>query len=278
MNRMKIKSYLTLAIAALLTLALTGCRAKRAAEAPAALSKKQRSEMLYPLAQYPADVTFVSAKTTISLDYQGHVVTMKGRLRMRQGEAVQMSITALGLMEIAVVEFTPKGAYLIDRVNKRYALIDYSSGAMNVAGVNFGAVQALFWNRLFIPGEKEAWRHAADFTIENAGEQRLVEPGRHRMLKCRFYTDMDCKQLQQTDMKLQQYIATWRYDDFEELGTYAYPTRHDVSVGGDSHAIGASIVLSGISTLDTGWQSGIDLTRYKQVDLEQLMSILNMIG
>lgn len=274
---MRRNTYINLAVVTLLILALTGCRTSRRAESSATFSKKQRNEILVPLTQYPADVQFMNAKTAITLDYNGHTVTLKGRLRMRRDEVVQMSITALGVVEIAVVEFTAKGAYIIDRVNRRYALFDYSSGWMNLAGINFSAVQGLFWNRLFMPGEKGAWRHVGDFTIGHADAQLLIEPNRQRMLKCTFYTDADCKQLQQTDLSLQQYAATWRYDDFELLGSYVYPATHDVSVSGSVHTIGAHIELSGISTLDTGWQSGIDLSRYKQVDLGQLMNILEMI-
>ena len=266
----------TLAVIALLTLGLTGCRTTRQAES-AALSKKQRTELIAPLAQYPDEVKTLSTRATIALNCNGLSATVKGRLRMRRDESIQMSITALGLMEIANIEFTPKGAYLIDRVNKRYALFDYSSGWMSLAGINFTAVQARFWNRLFIPGEKEVWRKTEDFTISKAGSQCRVEPNRQRLLKCKFYTDEDCKKLQQTDLNIQQYAATWRYDDFELLDTYAYPTTHDVSVSASSLTVGAHIELTNISTLDTGWQSGTDLSRYKRVNLDQLMEILNMI-
>ncbi len=273
------KNIVTRSIATLLllTLTLTGCRTSRQTEGGAAYTRKQRNEKLIPLAQYPADIEFVSTKTTTTLNYNGYNVTVKGRLRMRRDETIQMSITALGLMEIASIEFTPEGAYVIDRVNKRYALFDYSSGWMKLAGINFNAVQALFWNRIFIPGEKEAWRKTNDLTISDAGNQCLVEPSRQRMLKCKFYTDGECKELQQTDLSIQQYAATWRYDDFDLLDTYAYPTTHDVSVSNSSLTIGAHIELTNISTLDTGWQSGTDLSRYKLVEFDQLMEILNMI-
>ena len=275
---MRTKSYIYLALMALLTLTFTGCHTKRAAtENRESLSRKQRSELLAPLAQYPTDVRFVSSRAAITLDYNGNAVTVKGRLRMRRDEVMQMSITALGLMEVACIEFTPKGAYLIDRVNKRYALLDYSSGVINYAGINFNTIQALFWNRIFIPGEKEVWHNAENFSLNIAGTQCLVEPSRQRILKCKFYTDASCQQLQQTNLNLQQYAATWRYGQFETIGTYTYPTTHDVSVSDASHAIGAHISLTEVSTTDTGWKSSTDLSRYKEVDLEQLMSIINML-
>lgn len=274
---MKARSYIMLAVVALFTLSLTGCRTTRKAESTATSTKERQNKMLVPLAQYPADVQFVNAKTAITFSYKGHEATVKGRLRMRRDDAVQLSFTALGLMEIAVIELTPEKAYIIDRVNKRYAVFDYSSGKANLAGINFNTIQSLFWNRLFIPGEKEVWNNTKDFSISKMNTQRLVEPSRQRILKCKFYTDADCKQLQQTNLSLQQYAATWRYDNFESIDAYAYPTTHDISVSSASHTIGAHIELNNFSTLDTGWQSGTDLARYKQVNLEQLMSILEMI-
>ena len=274
---MKTRSYILLTAAALCTLFLTGCRTTRKAENATPLAKVQRNEMLVPLAQYPTNVQFVNAKTAITFNYNGYTATVKGRLRMRRDEVVQMSFTALGLMEIAVIELTPEQAYIIDRVNKRYALFDYSEGKADLAGLNFNTMQALFWNRLFIPGEKEVWSRTEDFSISNAGAQYLVEPSRQRILKCKFYTDSNYKQLQQTDLNLKEYAAIWRYDDFESTGTYAYPTTHDISASYSSYTIGAHIELSNLSTLDTGWQSGIDLSRYKQVELEQLISMFNMI-
>lgn len=261
----------------LLALAFTGCRTTRQAEGGDRLTKKQRAELLEPLAQYPADIHAVSARITVTLDYNGNPVSLKGRLRMRCNEVVQMSITALGLMEVAVIEFTPKCAYLIDRINKRYALFDYSSGWMNSVGISFGTVQALFWNRIFIPGVETPWREAGSFTLSSVGSQCVVEPGRQRMLKCRFYTDADCKQLQQTDLTLQQYEAIWRYEQFESFGSYTCPTAFNVSVSGTGRSAGAHVMLSDISTFDTGWKGNTDLSRYKQVDLEQLLSILEMI-
>lgn len=269
-------TYLVAAVL-LFTLAFTGCRSSRQVGSSAAFTKRQRTELLTPLAQYPVDVQYMSAKTTIALNYNGLSATVKGKLRMRRDEVVQMSITALGLMEIASIEFTPKAAYIIDRVNRRYAVLDYSSGLLQSIGANFGTVQALFWNRLFIPGEEEVWNKTEDFTITDASTQRVVEPSRQRMLKCKFYTDADFGQLQQTNLNLQHYAATWRYGQFETIGNYTYPAMHDVSVSGSSRAVGARIGLTDISTLDTGSQNTTNLSNYKQVDLEQLLSILNML-
>ena len=139
----------------MVTSLLAGCRTMRNAGQDDQL-RKQQSAQIQALIAPQAELTDLTARTATTINYNQQSYNIKGRLRMRRGEVVQMSFTALGVVEVALLEFTPAGAYLIDRVNKRYAKIDYSSGLLNSLGVNFATIQALFWNRLFVPGKDAA--------------------------------------------------------------------------------------------------------------------------
>lgn len=261
----------------ILVVALTGCRTNRSAEKQELRLKKQYSEQVVQLAKPQAELTNLTARTSITLDYGVGSVNVKGRLKMRRDEAIQMTVTALGLMEVACVEFTPQHIYLIDRINKRYTKIDYASGMLNNIGVNFETIQSLFWNRIFIPGKADAWQQAEDYEIKVSGNQLCVTPARQRMLKSFFYTDEDCRQLQQTLLELSHYGAIWRYDDFEQFDGQDLPTTFDISITSSSYAAGAHIALSSISTTDNSWKSGVDLSRYEAVEFDELLSILNTL-
>lgn len=261
----------------ILVVALTGCRTNRSAEKQELRLKKQYSEQVVQLAKPQAELTNLTARTSITLDYGVGSVNVKGRLKMRRDEAIQMTVTALGLMEVACVEFTPQHIYLIDRINKRYTKIDYASGMLNNIGVNFETIQSLFWNRIFIPGKADAWQQAEDYEIKVSGNQLCVTPARQRMLKSFFYTDEDCRQLQQTLLELSHYGAIWRYDDFEQFDGQNLPTTFDISITSSSYAAGAHIALSSISTTDNSWKSGVDLSRYEAVEFDELLSILNTL-
>lgn len=261
----------------ILVVALTGCRTHRSAEKQELRLKKQYSEQVVQLAKPQAELTNLIARTSITLDYGVGSVNVKGRLKMRRDEAIQMTVTALGLMEVACVEFTPQHIYLIDRINKRYTKIDYASGMLNNIGVNFETIQSLFWNRIFIPGKADAWQQAEDYEIKVSGNQLCVTPARQRMLKSFFYTDEDCRQLQQTLLELSHYGAIWRYDDFEQFDGQDLPTTFDISITSSSYAAGAHIALSSISTTDNSWKSGVDLSRYEAVEFDELLSILNTL-
>jgi hypothetical protein len=261
----------------ILVVALTGCRTHRSAEKQELRLKKQYSEQVVQLAKPQAELTNLTARTSITLDYGVGSVNVKGRLKMRRDEAIQMTVNALGLMEVACVEFTPQHIYLIDRINKRYTKIDYASGMLNNIGVNFETIQSLFWNRIFIPGKADAWQQAEDYEIKVSGNQLCVTPARQRMLKSFFYTDEDCRQLQQTLLELSHYGAIWRYDDFEQFDGQDLPTTFDISITSSSYAAGAHIALSSISTTDNSWKSGVDLSRYEAVEFDELLSILNTL-
>ena len=255
-------------------LMLTGCRSLSSIKD----ISKQANAQLAPLVMPHKDIITLTAKTGITIDYDGNPITVKGKLRMRRDEAVQLSVTALGLVEIALIEFTPQGAYIIDRINKRYALLDYSSGLLNSAGINFATVQALFWNRLFIPGEKEVWKRLDNFRIVTSENRQLVEPKRQRLLKCHFYTDSEFEQLQQTQLNIQDYEVVWQYGMFSSIDSYTYPSIFDISFSNSSYSVAAHVTLSGVSVADTQWRGGTNLTNYKKVELELLLSVLNLFS
>ena len=138
------------------------------------LSDKQRNEQLRPLAVPQEGITDLTARITVGMDYNQHQLSLKGRLRMRRNEVIQVSLTAFGLVEVAFVEFTPQGVCVVDRMGKRYIHVDYSSGLLQRLGIDFPSIQALFWNKLFIPGNENIQASLGDFQITTSGKTRLV--------------------------------------------------------------------------------------------------------
>ena len=240
-------------------------------------TRKLQNEQIQALLKPQAELTDLTARTAITIDYNDQNYNVKGRLRMRRDEVVQMSITALGVVEVALLEFTPEAAYLLDRVNKRYAKIDYSSGLLNTVGLNFSTVQALFWNRIFAPGKDASRLKPDNFKLTTVGSQQCIEPTRQSLLKCYFYTDEDCKLLQQTQLMFNDYQVTWHYDMFGNAAAGAYPTIFDISVTANDETAGTHIVLSNVSYTDKTWTAGTNLSRYTQVKAEELLSILKLL-
>lgn len=261
---------------ATLAIILVGCSSARFAKDKDQVDKLQ-NEKIMSIAQFPKDITDVTAKTSITVDYNQHPVTLKGRLRMRKDEVIQMSVTALGVVEVAFVELTPESVCIIDRINKKYAKMEFSSGMLNSFGVNFETIQSLFWNRIFILGKKNAWERLDEFKVQDDGSRKCIEPMRQSLLKCHFYSDEKFEQLNQTLIRFNDYEMIWRYDMFGHLGSASFPTVFDISAFAGSNAVSAHLVLSNVSYLDKDWEAGTNLSRYTQVRIEELLSVINLL-
>lgn len=261
----------------LLLCLMASCRPSRNTTDAERISRKQQDEHLLPLAKPIEGQTDLTARMAVSIDLGGRSLPVKGQLRMRRDEVIQFSFTALGVVEIAYVECTPQTICIVDRVGKRYVEFDYSSGLLQRIGVSFATVQALFWNRMFLPGEDKAWEHLEDFKISTSGTQRLVAPRTQRPLQCWFYTDSEFKQLMQTQLQFSHYEGMWRYDSFRQTDGHTFPSVFDVSLSGSTHSIAAHIELSNLSFADKSWKSGTNLSRYEKVELSELLSILKML-
>lgn len=274
---MKGKKQLYIIVFALMSMTLTGCHSLLQSVEKAYIGNRQKQELLAPLAQPLSGVDALTAKVAITADYGHYPISLRGRLRMRYDEVVQISITALGLIEVAFIECTPQAAYIVDRINKQYARIDYSSGLTNSVGVNFSTIQALFWNRLFIPGRERAWEHTNKFNITPIKNGMRIEPTIWSLLNCQFATNSNCSQLQQTDLSLQNYVATWQYECFQNIGEHIVPTMFDISVAHAAQTAKAQIALSDIAINNTNWKTGVNLSNYREVTIEEILSLLNML-
>lgn len=263
------KVILALAIA---TLLLTSCGTLRNVG-----TGSKQNEKVEALIQPQKGITDLTAKTAITVDYDQEKYSFKGRLRMRRNEVVQLSITALGVVEVALIEFTPDAAYILDRVNKRYTKLEYSTGLLNTVGVNFSTIQALFWNRIFIPGKDESKLKPESFKVAPVKSQECIVPNWQGLLKCYFYTDEEYEKLQQTELVFNNTTMTWHYDMFSSAESGVYPTVFDISVSSEDDAAAVHIALNNVNLTDKTWSAGTNLERYKRVEVQSLLSILKLL-
>lgn len=123
----------------------------------------------------------------MSLNAGGKDISAGGTLRMKRDDVVQLSLTFLGF-EVARMEFSPNDVLLIDRYNKRYVRAKYSDMKfLQQAGLDFNALQALFWGELFRPGH-ESVGNGSDFQLASSGSHTLLSLNNTPQLKYVFST------------------------------------------------------------------------------------------
>jgi hypothetical protein len=117
-------------------------------------ARQQRLSYLRQVYDKAVYVQNISSKISLGIQGMGKDVTLDGKLQMRKGQVIRLTIVPFGLMEVARLEFTPTYVLLIDRIHKEYVKASYNEVEfLKTEGLTFYTLQSLFWNELFQPGK-----------------------------------------------------------------------------------------------------------------------------
>lgn len=271
---------------ALVTLALlllfVGCGTVRetagsddARRAPAIV---RRTTPLSAIAQPLANHTDLSLRMAVEATYGDKTLPVKGNLRMRRGECIQMAFTALGMIEVARVEMTPAAVWIIDRMGKQYAKVSYAElPLIGNTYVNFSLLESLLWNELFIPGQKNIASQLDKFVIEPAGTQQLIQPKEQKSLACRFWADADITRLQKTRLQFGNLISDWNYSGYQLVGDTRYPSSLSATVEAGGKNVSARLTFTNITLDSKDWTTRTNLANYTQITAAELLSKLSFM-
>lgn len=274
---MKLHNFIYYIATALLAVQLTACRSTQGAaggndagsDAPAAGAyiKKVRTN-----AQTAATVT---ARVKLELKVDGRDLSASGNLRMKRDDVVQLSVTFLGI-EVGRLEFSPDGVLIIDRANKQYVRADYRQvDFLRRAGLDFYAVQALFWNELFVPGERQVSQAAlARFRTATSGSHTLLSLTDAPALDYEFLTLTESGAIDRLTVrekgKAGDAPLSWQYGDFGTLAGKPFPTRMSLSVNAAGRQGGLTLSLSKLANA-AGWEAHTTPSaKYKERDANAL--------
>jgi len=247
-------------------------------EARRAPAMARRATPLSAIAQPLSGHTDLSLRMAVEATYGEKTLPVKGNLRMRRGECIQMAFTALGMIEVARVEMTPNAVWIIDRLNKQYAKVSYAElPLIGSSYVNFSLVESLLWNELFIPGLKNVATGLDKFSIEPAGTQQLIQPKEQKALACRFWTDADITRLQKTRLQYGSFISDWNYSGYQLVGDTRYPSSLSATVEAGGKKASARLTFTGITLDNKEWTTRTNLANYTQITAAEFLSKLSKV-
>ena len=281
----------------LVLLSLCACRSTRTVttEMPAATTATKGTVVeAEQAAAYKARVLAAAQRTgclTAKVKFQltGNAVgslsgmTVNGNLRMKRDDVVQLSLRAIGF-EVGRLEFSPQDVLLIDRMGKRYVRAKYSDVAfLRQAGLDFHAVQALFWNELFLPGKQDAEAALSHFAVEKAKKQTLLRAEGAGQLAYTFYTQTAnarvarVEVLSQSSASAAQGSFVWTYDEFDQVAGSLFPAQMVCSVTLGTKQAGFNLALSSFG-IEDGWDTHTTVSsKYKEQNANALFrQILGM--
>ena len=216
----------------------------------------------------------LTASLKFSLNIGSRDVSVGGQLHMKHDDVIRIQLMALGIVEAGRLEFTPDYVLLMDRINKQYVMADYDQlDFLRQSGITFYTLQALFWNQLFEPGQQEP--RISDFEAQRIGNIVSIRlPEAVKMLNYSWQADVATARIQNARVDHSEAQLQWNYADFQKVGSFVFPSDMRVSVSGHERSLKVGLQLSALSS-DDDWESRTTISsKYKKVDIDDILDRL----
>ena len=220
-----------------LTLLFAGCTSKKKIQSQEKMVAETVSiTNLQAITPDTVALQYLSSNANISLNVDGKDFGIKGKLRIKRGEGVQITITPLGLVEAASIEFLPEKIRFINKLFKTYTEVPYSEAkAIGLSGINYKVLEAIFLNHAFLPDGRPACNGLKEFEIEYKGNNVLLSTKQKTAIQYSFLVDKSNGHL----VSCNGYSSTGEsikcdYSDFANLGNATFPNDICINFKGDA--------------------------------------------
>ena len=257
-------------------LALTGCHSSKSPTEVPGTSSEGVSGTDYAalVAEQGRRSGCLTAKVKLRLRTGKKEMSVNGTLRMKRDDVVQLSLRALGF-EVGRLEFTPADVLLVDRINSQYVRAGYDEVAfLRRAGLNFYAVQALFWNELFAPGSQNLTEALPRFRVSAGGATTRLRFDGAADLVYDFQTKTSTARITRVTVEPQEASSRttfeWEYDEFSPFGTALFPHKMNCTIQVGSTKNGFVLSLSNLGD-SSDWEVRTTVSsKYKRKDANAL--------
>lgn len=213
-----------------MVLLIAGCTSKKAVQSQEVEIEEIVNEAIY-IAEFPAitpdtvALKYLSGNADLKLKVNGSDINIKGKLRIKRGEGVQISITPLGLIEAACVEFLPQKIRFINKLFKTYTEVPYSeAAAIGLSGINYNVLEAIFLNYAFLPDGRLAHKGLNEMKIEKQENHYLLNTKKETAMKYSFLIEKNSGSLVScSGVSSSGESIKCDYSNFDEIGNVSFP-------------------------------------------------------
>ncbi len=296
---MKKLRLVTVAVSAMLLFA--ACGSKKAAvkdsdQTLSGLSKAQKAEASAPQSAFAfvekvndkkVDAQDIVADLDFTASIGGKDVSVPGSLHMRKNQMIRLQLfMPLLHTEVGRLEFTPEYVLVVDRLHKQYVKEDYRQiDFLKVNGLDFNALQALFWNQLYLPGAKDvAEENISKFEADISGSASTipvsVKNGNLSLVwnvsrQTQLINDVKATY---TSAQHGTSVLTMKYDKFKAVGAKMFPAFEELSFQTSAtkkvQRITMTLDMDDITT-SSKWSTETTLSsKYKKIEATDIFSKL----
>lgn len=160
-------------------LAACGSSKKAAEKTELPVTKTEtKTEKSKPVEQSVPEITvkrFVSdLEITVGMGRDSY--TLGGKISMKRSEVMRINLTFMGFIEVGIIEFSPDGILIVNRMGREYTRISYDgTEALVKNNITYDSIEKLAWEKLYVDGGKKVNTVSLDNAIENLINSNLKD-------------------------------------------------------------------------------------------------------
>lgn len=269
-------------------LMLTACHSSSTSQGskPTTSNSNQTTHINTSAASYASQIakvkvnkTCITASAKVKLTGIGKDLSVNAQLRMKRDDVVRLSLRFIG-MEVGLMEFTPQDVLIVDRMNKRYVRASYDEVSfLKTAELDFYSLQALFWNELFIPGQRNTANNISRFSLNQSGSKPVLMLTDTPRLTYAFTTNSSESVVEQLLVKGNKNNDrgqfTWTYGNFKQFAGRLFPTEMHMQATDAKKSVGMDLELSSLKN-DSDWNTRTTVSaKYSRLSIDEVLKGLN---
>ena len=256
-----------------------GCGSTRKVvnETPNGQEVVQKQEFLQKVNDNAQHARFITSKVKFSVEVGAQQLTLTGNLKMKRDDVIRLQLMAFGFVEAGRLEFTKDYVLVMDRINKQYLKVPYQQlDFMRNSGLDFYALQALFWNELFQPGKTRMTDEMLkSYTTDMEAEDAVIsmESGKlsYRWLADKVNAQVKMANILYKDRYRGNYQLNWDYLDFKQNGRKKFPMDHKVKFTTPDKEVKFEMMLNYMGA-DEDWETRTEVSgKYRQVSVDEIL-------
>ena len=215
----------------------------------------------------------ISAKINLSISAASKSARVGGSLRMKRNDVVQISLVALGLMEVGRLELTPDYMMVVDRMNHQYVKSGYSDvDFFRSAGIDFYTFQSLFWDELFVLEGKGEAPAGSQYSLKTVTDGVQLQNTQSHSVALAFLVNAANMLVGETSFSRagsETPVLKWQYADWIKLGEQNFPGSMKISFDLDWNPVEAVFKISNVKP-DSSWETRTEINknRYTEISLQ----------
>ena len=215
----------------------------------------------------------ISAKINLNLSAGTKSARVGGSLKMKRNDVIQISLVALGLMEVGRMELTPDYIMVVDRMSHQYVKCRYADvDLLSNAGIDFYTFQSLFWDELFVLNGKGEVPTGSQYNLQAVPDGIQLQSNKSNSVALAFLVNAANMLVGETSFSRagsEMPLLKWQYSEWTKLGEQSFPGSIKISFDLDRNPVEAVFRISNVKP-DSSWETRTEINknRYSEISLQ----------